>query len=310
MLATLYLPGYPGPSPAPAGARAVVGAVRACPAPEWREVADRLRRAGRRLEAFVLEDETRRRWAERAVMLGEALTVMDEAYPSPWRERLGAAAPPALWVRTRALGHRAEDGRAFAGTAGLIGGRWIGVVGSRSPDAADRRFAAAVAREASRLGFGVCSGAAPGTDRAAIRAAVRTEVGAGGDEDRTLEVLPCGVAVAAREGFPLSASVGLSLAAPDEAFSGPMAMRRNVLVYALGKATVVVRARFKAGGTWNGAIEAMRRRLGPILVRRDEDDLAHRALIALGGVPLDEPEQLGAALDAAPSQRSLFSSLG
>lgn len=288
LLAALYLPGYPGPTPAPTRWNAVAAAIRASAATDWPEVADRLRRQGHRLEAFVLEDEARRLWASRAVAAGKVLTAMDAGYPSRWLERLGSGAPPALWRRSRGAGPGA--------------GPWISVVGTRAPTPADRWFAEAVAREAVRLGYGVGSGAAPGTDRAALRG-----LGAGAE---TLEVLPCGLAAAARAGFPVSARTALSLAEPSAPFSGPMAMRRNALVYALGQATIVVRARFKVGGTWNGAIEALRRRLGPILVRRDDDDAAHRALIALGGVPLADPAELEAALCASPSQGSLFSALG
>ncbi|MCW5942775.1 MAG: DNA-processing protein DprA [Fimbriimonadaceae bacterium] len=293
VLAALYLPGYPGPVPAPSRWPAVANAIRASAPDGCRDLSERLRRGGLSMEAFLLEDEARRRWAQRALDAGGALTAMDEAYPRTWLARLGSAAPPALWVEPRTDAGPLRPPR-------LPG--WIGVVGSRSPHEADLRFAAGVAREAHRLGFGVVSGGAPGVDRAAIR-------GAGLAAD-TLEVLPCGIAVARVNGFGSAARWSASIAAPTAAFAGAMAMRRNVLVYGLGVATVVVRARFKMGGTWNGALEARRRRLGPILVQRDEGDLAHRALVALGAVPVETPEALEEALRAAPRQPSLFSSLG
>lgn len=73
-------------------------------------------------------------------------------------------------------------------------------------------------------------------------------------------------------------------------------MERNALIYAISEHTVVVHARLNEGGTWSGARIALRRKLCSVLVRVRSDDPASRALIALGGVPLDRPEDLASAM--------------
>jgi predicted Rossmann fold nucleotide-binding protein DprA/Smf involved in DNA uptake len=82
-------------------------------------------------------------------------------------------------------------------------------------------------------------------------------------------------------------------------------MERNALIYAIADAAVIVHARFKTGGTWHGAVEALRRRYTRLIVREDANNAAHRALIGLGAIPLRRPEQLAEALAALPMQPTL-----
>jgi hypothetical protein len=83
-------------------------------------------------------------------------------------------------------------------------------------------------------------------------------------------------------------------------------MERNGLIYAFGRRAVVVRARWKAGGTWHGASDALRRRLAQVYVR--PDDRAGRALVALGAVAASAPARLPRLWDAPllPGEPSLF----
>ena len=57
----------------------------------------------------------------------------------------------------------------------------------------------------------------------------------------------------------------ISVCSPDEPFSTARAMERNQLIYAFGDLTVVHSARFKTGGSWHGAIKALRQHL-PVAV--------------------------------------------
>jgi predicted Rossmann fold nucleotide-binding protein DprA/Smf involved in DNA uptake len=75
-------------------------------------------------------------------------------------------------------------------------------------------------------------------------------------------------------------------------------MERNLLIHAAAEATVVVHARFKAGGGWHGAVAALRRRVSHVLVREDPTSRAHCALIAIGARPLRAAEDLGPVLEA------------
>jgi hypothetical protein len=57
----------------------------------------------------------------------------------------------------------------------------------------------------------------------------------------------------------------ISVCSPNEPFSTARAMERNQLIYAFGDLTVVHSARFKSGGSWHGAIKALRQHL-PVAV--------------------------------------------
>ena len=57
----------------------------------------------------------------------------------------------------------------------------------------------------------------------------------------------------------------ISVCSPNEPFSTARAMERNQLIYAFGDLTVVHSARFKTGGSWHGAIKALRKHL-PVAV--------------------------------------------
>lgn len=64
-------------------------------------------------------------------------------------------------------------------------------------------------------------------------------------------------------------------------------MGRNKIVYALSDVAVVVSSATGSGGTWTGAIEAIKGGWIPVLVRDSPDTPdGNRALIAKGGVPL------------------------
>jgi predicted Rossmann fold nucleotide-binding protein DprA/Smf involved in DNA uptake len=52
---------------------------------------------------------------------------------------------------------------------------------------------------------------------------------------------------------------------PTAGFSVPNAMGRNKLIYALSQATFVVAADLEKGGTWAGAVEALKAGATPVL---------------------------------------------
>jgi len=273
-LVALYLRGLPA-----AGATArsrwpiVVQSLREASA-GLGEASSTLRASGLWAEALHLEGATVLAAAES--IAERALTPVCASYPVAWR-RLGPAAPPALWSR---------------GTP--IVGRLVGVVGSRVIAPEVEAFAQRVGAEIARLGASVVSGGAVGCDRAAA--------GLGGAAGG-VRLLPMGTELAP----PDPTQWDLSACAPDEPFSRAAAMERNALIYAASESTVVVHARFREGGTWNGAVGAIRRRLCPLIVRHDPDSPAHRALISLGAKTLRRPEELSEVLASPGIQPTLFS---
>jgi predicted Rossmann fold nucleotide-binding protein DprA/Smf involved in DNA uptake len=190
---------------------------------------------------------------------------------------LADTAPPALWKQ-----------------GDLAAEAWVGIVGSRMIGADEAAYAREIGREAARAGYGVVSGGAVGCDTFGARGAAE----AGGS---VVRLLPCGL-----DRSRSDEGAALALAAPGEPFSAALAMERNALIYAAAEGTVVVHARYRQGGTWHGAADALRRRLGPVLVRECRESAAHRALIALGARPLSSPADLVSGLSASPLQPAMF----
>ena len=229
------------------------------------------------LPATILATSGLLAWAEEAVETGAVLTVASEGYPLRWLQAFGDLAPPALWR---------------AGVVPVL--PWIGAVGSRRIPDAVMDFMAQIGNGISESGKGLVSGGAIGCDTAAETAALAS----GG---AVLRILPHGLGHRPVE----DEATQISLAAPNEPFSRGLAMERNALIYAAADATVVGHARMRQGGTWHGATDALRRRLGRVLVR-DDGSPAARALKALGAEEVRSPNRLSELLERPPTQRALF----
>ena len=99
---------------------------------------------------------------------------------------------------------------------------------------------------------------------------------------------------------------------PDAGFSVASAMGRNKVVYGLSKVTLVVASDLDKGGTWQGAVEAIRRRYGRVAVWRGEGEgPGNAALVARGGIAVTSMDELNALVssdaptrDAEPGQLS------
>lgn len=274
-LAGLYLPGLEGrPHDVPKRSwRAVLGVVLRSACPLGR-AAGELRAAGLWAEALVLEAPGVLSLAERLVEAERVVTAFSDGYPQRWLKF--EFAPPAIYC---------------AGGMGLGDASFLSIVGSRVVSAGVRAFAAEVGLEAARFGYTVFSGGAAGCDKAGV-----SRVGT------FVELLPRGL-----NGLePNDGGCRLSLRPFREPFSVGAAMERNALIYAASEHSVVAHARFKQGGTWTGATEALRRKLTRLIVRRDLGELGHRALASLGAFELEAPAQLKEALEAQGGQQDLF----
>jgi predicted Rossmann fold nucleotide-binding protein DprA/Smf involved in DNA uptake len=247
----------------------------------WRQLRDALRRRAPKLEecerflrqegfrdaAALLAEPWRLRLAESL----DTLTALDFAYPLGWEQRLRDAAPPVLWRR----------GPMPASC------RWLGVVGRRHPTPAGRERARRAARSIAKQGILVVSGGALGCDRAARDAALEE----GGE---VVEVVPYGFGPT--EASPHGCLTLLSVRPPGEPFSAGAAMERNRLIYAAGPGAYVAEARLREGGSWAGALGALRARLGVVAVP-DDGDPAHTTLCALGARSLASPEDFPQVAD-------------
>lgn len=276
VLVALYLRGGPRPLvPSRRGWPGVLRRLRMRPV-SVAEAANQLRAGGFWVEAGLLEDAKLLRWAEDAAP--HALTPLSDRYPQGWLASLGEASPPAVWVR---------------GVPPI--GDWVGAVGSREVGPRVAGFAREVGRQVVASGRALVSGGAQGCDTYAAQGALA----AGG---QVVRVLPAGF-----RHSPATDAIDLSACAPDEPFSTGTAMERNALIYASATGTAIVHARFRQGGTWHGATDALRRKRSRLWVRRDAASQAHRALAALGAAEFESPVDLDALMAGLPLQSSLFS---
>jgi predicted Rossmann fold nucleotide-binding protein DprA/Smf involved in DNA uptake len=314
ILCALYLRGAPGRAMLPMRGWPQVLACLRREDPSLGQAVDVLRRAGHSLEAAALEAPGLLSWAERMVDGERVLCASSPDYPSRWL-RWGGGAPPAFYR----LGSSPS-------------GPFATVVGSRRVARPVRQWAESVGAEVVLSGWSLMSGGAPGCDRAAAFGARRVlaQIGAGeqGAEPagssrvgpsrvcpgasgpgasgpgaaRVVELL----AVPIPRRPPPACGCLLSLLPAGEPFSAASAMERNRLLYAASASSVVVDVRFREGGTWSGAVEALRLGTTRLWVRSDPADPAHRALMALGAAPLDRPEDLRSALLGADAPEALF----
>lgn len=191
------------------------------------------------------------------------ISSVDEDYPVPLIVRLGRSAPPLLYL---------------VGDAGLLRVNLLGIVGSRDVTEPGAGIARTAAADAVRNGLGIVSGAAKGVDQLAMHAALQ----AGGN---AVGVLADSLLRMTRDG-EVRRAVGdgrLCLCTPYKptaGFSVANAMGRNKIIYALSEATLVVSADAEKGGTWAGAIEALRQSTAPVLVWTGEGAGKGNALLA------------------------------
>jgi len=178
-----------------------------------------------------------------------ALTPFDDDYPGRLRDRLGHRAPPVLFA---------------VGPTELLSSTALGIVGSRGVEPEGQEVARRAARLAVDAGLAVVSGGAKGVDQVSMAAAFQ----AGGAVVGILaDALERRVKDPETRRVIAEGRVCLvSPFTPSAPFSVRNAMGRNKLIHALAERTLVVASDAGKGGTWEGAIEALRRDLGPVVV--------------------------------------------
>lgn len=202
------------------------------------------------------------------------VTRNDGFYPEKLRTTLKQSAPPVIFG---------------AGSPYLLKRPGVAVIGSRNIDEAGAAFAREVGRKAVNCRMAVISGGARGTDRLAMKGAVE----AGG-------VAICALADSLQTTIRSSDVRDLVLEerlvlftpyAPSAGFSVGAAMGRNKYIYGLSQAAVVVSSDYQTGGTWAGAVEALKAGWCPVFVRQSSDaPKGNRELEKIGAVPLPESE--------------------
>lgn len=235
-------------------------------------------------ELMLRLDLARQRLAELSGLGMRLLVRGGEGYPPAWDARLGRRAPRTCF----AMGEEAVLGRPM-----------VGIVGSRTLDDRAVHAARSFAEASVAQGRAVASGGARGADRVAMEAALEkggTSVG----------VLASGLAKPASHPETVAClEVGrlalLSPYAPDASFTVGQAMGRNRLVYGLARCTLVVACQDGRGGTWAGALDALKLGLGPVFVWTGAGSPPeNRALLRHGALPCEDPRRLAAWLERHP----------
>jgi predicted Rossmann fold nucleotide-binding protein DprA/Smf involved in DNA uptake len=194
----------------------------------------------------------------------------DPGYPSRLRQRLGRLAPPLLHG---------------GGESTLLDRGGLAVVGSRDAEKAKLAFSRLAAARCAAEGIQVVSGGARGVDRAAMLGAL--EVGGS-----AVGVLPGGLERAAgsavwRDQLTAGRLALVTPFEPDSGFTVGNAMGRNRFIYLLSDWALVVDAAAGRGGSWAGAVQALKQRHVPVFVCLDEEaSEGSRLLVEQGALPL------------------------
>jgi predicted Rossmann fold nucleotide-binding protein DprA/Smf involved in DNA uptake len=228
-----------------------------------------------------------------------AVTRMDELYPPHLRDTLKHQAPSVLFG---------------AGNLRLLQRPGVAVIGSRNIDEAGAAFAREVGAKAVAAKLPVVSGGARGTDRIAMQAALEAGGIAFGALADSLERTVRQADV--REFVSDGKLVLLTSYAPTAGFSVGAAMGRNKLIYGLAEFAVVVSSDHQSGGTWAGAVEALKAGWCPVFVRDGEGvPRGNTGLLKLGAVSLSVadlaalgnlPEWMSAHAKPKPVEQDFF----
>lgn len=199
------------------------------------------------------------------------LSRMDADYPLKLKDRLKENAPPILYG---------------CGNQKLLNADGVAVVGSRKATDDDLKFAFSLGESLARSGKTVVSGGARGIDSTAMSGAIKAEgtvVGVLSDS-----LLRLSASQSYRQAIQHKNAVLISPYYPEAPFNAGNAMGRNKYIYCLAENSIVVHSG-RDGGTWNGAVENLKKQWVPLWVKRSEDKLSGNGeLVSRGGQWLPE----------------------
>jgi len=214
----------------------------------------------------------------------------EDAYPGKLKRRLREAAPALLY----GIGDRSL----------LEASPTLGMVGSRDADEPALDFTRQVAQRCAAEGITVVSGGAKGVDQASMFAALE-------EEGAVIAIVAEGIArPAVKKRYRTHIAEGrlvlVSPFHPTARWTTGNAMGRNKHIYGFSDWTLVVRSSTQ-GGTWNGALENLKKRWTPLLVCLDAwVPEGNRKLVAMGGIPL-QPEAVRHSLSLLDHLQALTS---
>jgi predicted Rossmann fold nucleotide-binding protein DprA/Smf involved in DNA uptake len=208
----------------------------------------------------------------------------DSDFPKRLKRHLKNSAPPLLYG---------------AGDRSLLDSGGLAIIGSRDASASALEYTRWVAARCSKEGMAVVSGGARGVDAASMQGA--TEAGG-----RCIGVLACDLLKTSvnrqnRIGLQEGRLVLISPFFPEAGFNAGNAMGRNRYIYTLADHALVIDSALRSGGTWEGAVENLKKEWVPLYVRIPGEGLGNGALVADGALPFT------LTMDSTDSLSELFS---
>ena len=198
----------------------------------------------------------------------DIVTMFDSDYPVLMKRKLKRKVPPVLF---------------YSGDIGLAKKIGIGVAGSRNVDEAGIQFTQKLVGKAAAERLVVYSGGAKGVDTAAERIAV--ESGSAAVSFLAESMISKISKKDILDSIISKKRLLLSDVKPDVGFSAARAMNRNKYIYTSSYGTFVVASDYNKGGTWSGAMEAMKNEWTKVLVWNQKKYEGNSKLIEKGAVP-------------------------
>jgi len=202
---------------------------------------------------------------------GWIISRADEEYPQRLKKVLGRNSPPLFF---------GIGARYFLSTGG------VALVGSRDISKEGQEATQSISMSCAERGITLISGGARGVDQTAMQSALE----AGGKVIGVLanDLARTSVTRICREYIEEEKLVLLSPFNPNARFQVWNAMSRNKVIYGLSDAAVIISSSNGKGGTWEGAIENLRKWHIPLFVRKDSSLPGNHELIDKGAFPLPE----------------------
>ena len=197
------------------------------------------------------------------------ITFIDKEYPVLLRRELKNKKPPVLF---------------YSGDISLANKVGIGVVGSRNISDDGMQFTINLVEKAVNEKLVIYSGGAKGVDVTAQAVALNSggAVVAYIADSLADKIKKKDIAKYIAEGQLLL----ISDLKPDVGFSAGRAMNRNKFIYAAAMGTFIVESDYNKGGTWNGAMEAIKNKWGKVFVWSNST-IGNEKLIDAGGCAYD-----------------------
>jgi predicted Rossmann fold nucleotide-binding protein DprA/Smf involved in DNA uptake len=208
--------------------------------------------------ALVLE-----RWTSHGIWV---VSEEDAEYPARYRTRLQNNAPPIVFG---------------VGNQAILQSGGMAIVGSRHAPSEAIAFTQRVGAECAKQGIPVISGGAKGIDSAAMISALQS----GGNVIGVLAegLGKIGVHATNHDAIRDGRLTLISPYEPGASWYPFTAMERNKLIYALSDGALIVASADGEGGTWAGAVEALKRSQIPIYVKTgNEVPAGNRRLLQSG----------------------------